>query len=241
MGKIGDKVQMRRVSRAITFTVVAAFSLSLFAVSPASAEKRAKNGKKVSQINKVQSICKPTKAVGHKPMKLPVPEVKRPYVNRTFTLITNCGEIKIQADGVSAPLTVISMSYLANKGFFNKSPCHRLTTQGIFVLQCGDPSGTGSGGPAYTAPDENLPRGIGNIYPAGSVAMANSGPGTNGSQFFIVYDDNSRLGPNYTLWGRVIKGLDIVKAVAARGSNNSNGPGDGAPNQPIAIEKAVAR
>jgi len=241
MGKIGDKVQMRRVSRAITFTVVAAFSISLFAVSPASAEKRAKNGKKVSQINKVQSICKPTKAVGHKPMKLPVPEVKRPYVNRTFTLITNCGEIKIQADGVSAPLTVISMSYLANKGFFNKSPCHRLTTQGIFVLQCGDPSGTGSGGPAYTAPDENLPRGIGNIYPAGSVAMANSGPGTNGSQFFIVYDDNSRLGPNYTLWGRVVKGLDIVKAVAARGSNNSNGPGDGAPNQPIAIEKAVAR
>lgn len=241
MGKIGDKVQMRRVSRAITFTVVAAFSLSLFAVSPASAEKRAKNGKKVSQINKVQSICKPTKAVGHKPMKLPVPEVKRPYVNRTFTLITNCGEIKIEADGVSAPLTVISMSYLANKGFFNKSPCHRLTTQGIFVLQCGDPSGTGSGGPAYTAPDENLPRGIGNIYPAGSVAMANSGPGTNGSQFFIVYDDNSRLGPNYTLWGRVVKGLDIVKAVAARGSNNSNGPGDGAPNQPIAIEKAVAR
>ena len=241
MGKIGDKVQMRRVSRAITFTVVAAFSLSLFAVSPASAEKRAKNGKKVSQINKVQSICKPTKAVGHKPMKLPVPEVKRPYVNRTFTLITNCGEIKIEADGVSAPLTVISMSYLANKGFFNKSPCHRLTTQGIFVLQCGDPSGTGSGGPAYTAPDENLPRGIGNIYPAGSVAMANSGPGTNGSQFFIVYDDNSRLGPNYTLWGRVVKGLNIVKAVAARGSNNSNGPGDGAPNQPIAIEKAVAR
>lgn len=238
---IGDKVQIRRASRAITFTVVAAFGLSLFVAAPANAEKKAKNGKKVSQINKVQSICKPTKAVGHKPMRLPVPEVKRPYVNRTFTLITNCGEIKIEADGVSAPLTVISMSYLANKGFFDKSPCHRLTTQGIFVLQCGDPSGTGSGGPAYTAPDENLPRGIGNIYPAGSVAMANSGPGTNGSQFFIVYDDNSRLGPNYTLWGRVVKGLDIVKAVAARGSNNSNGPGDGAPNQPIAIEKAVAR
>ena len=238
---IGDKVQMRRSSRVITFTVVAVFGLSLFAVSPASAEKKAKNGKKVSQINKVRPICKPTKAVGHKPMRLPVPEVKRPYVNRTFTLVTNCGEIKIEADGVRAPLTVISMSYLANKGFFNKSPCHRLTTQGIFVLQCGDPSGTGSGGPAYTAPDENLPKGVGNIYPAGSVAMANSGPGTNGSQFFIVYDDNSRLEPNYTLWGRVVKGLDIVKAVAARGTNNSNGPGDGAPIQSIAIEKAVAR
>ena len=117
---IGDKVQMRRSSRVITFTVVAVFGLSLFAVSPASAEKKAKNGKKVSQINKVRPICKPTKAVCHKPMRLPVPEVKRPYVNRTFTLVTNCGEIKIEADGVRAPLTVISMSYLANKGFFDK-------------------------------------------------------------------------------------------------------------------------
>ena len=71
--------------------------------------------------------------------------------------------------------------------------------------------------------------------------MANSGPGTNGSQFFIVYEDNSKLGPNYTLWGKIIKGLEIVKAVAALGSNNSNGPGDGRPIQPIAIEKAISR
>jgi peptidyl-prolyl cis-trans isomerase B (cyclophilin B) len=235
------KVQMKRTSRAITIVVVAAFGLSLFAAAPASAEKKAKVSKKASQVAKVQALCKPTKAVGHKPMKLPVPEVKKPFVNRTFTLTTNCGEIQIEADGISAPLTVISMSYLANKGFFDKSPCHRLTTQGIYVLQCGDPSGTGSGGPAYTAPDENLPKGVGNIYPAGSVAMANSGPGTNGSQFFIVYEDNSRLGPNYSLWGRVVKGLDIVKAVAAMGSDNSRGPGDGAPIQPIAIERAVSR
>jgi len=238
---MGDKVNLKRASRATTFVVVTAFGLSLFAAAPASAEKKAKVSKKASQVAKVQALCKPTKAVGHKPMKLSVPEVKKPFVNRTFTLTTNCGEIQIEADGISAPLTVISMSYLANKGFFDKSPCHRLTTQGIFVLQCGDPSGTGAGGPAYTAPDENLPKGTGNIYPAGSVAMANSGPGTNGSQFFIVYEDNSRLGPNYSLWGRVVKGLEIVKAVAALGSNNSNGPGDGAPIQPIAIEKAVSR
>jgi peptidyl-prolyl cis-trans isomerase B (cyclophilin B) len=229
------------MKRSYAVAIVAALFVSLFAASPASAEKKPKVVKKANQVNKVQSICKPTQAVGHRPMKLPVPEIKKPFVNRTFTLKTNCGDIQIEADGVNAPLTVVSMTYLANKGFFDKSPCHRLTTQGIFVLQCGDPSGTGSGGPAYTAPDENLPKGVGNIYPAGSVAMANSGPGTNGSQFFIVYDDNSRLGPNYTLWGRVIKGLEIVKAVAALGSNNSNGPGDGAPIQPIAIEKAVSR
>ena len=232
---------MKRTSRAITFTVIVAFGLSLFAASPASAEKKAKNSKKASQVAKVQTLCKPTKAVGHKPMKLPVPEVKRPFVNRTFILTTNCGEIQIEADGINAPLTVISMSYLANKGFFDKSPCHRVTNQGIFVLQCGDPSGTGSGGPAYTAPDENLPKGTGNIYPEGSVAMANTGPNTNGSQFFIVYEDNSRLGPNYTLWGRVIKGLEIVKAVAAMGSDNSHPAGGGVPNQPITIEKAVSR
>ncbi len=232
---------MKRVTRATAIAIVVAVGFSLLSSAPASAEKKTKVSKKASQVAKVQALCKPTKAVGHKPMKLPVPEVKKPFVNRTFTLTTNCGEIQIEADGINAPLTVISMSYLANKGFFDKSPCHRLTTQGIFVLQCGDPSGTGAGGPAYTAPDENLPKGVGNIYPAGSVAMANSGPGTNGSQFFIVYEDNSRLGPNYSLWGRVVKGLDIVKAVAALGSNNSNAPGDGAPNQPIAIEKAVSR
>ncbi len=86
-----------------------------------------------------------------------------------------------------------------------------------------------------------LPIGSGNIYPAGSVAMANSGPNTNGSQFFIVYDDYSRLGPNYTLWGRVIRGLDIVKAIAALGSDNSYRAGDGFPVQPITIERAIVR
>jgi peptidyl-prolyl cis-trans isomerase B (cyclophilin B) len=232
---------MKRTSRAITFVVVAAFGISLFAATPASAEKKPKISKKTSQVAKGLAICKPTKAVGHKPMKLPVPEVKKPFVNRTITLTTNCGEIQIEADGINAPLTVISMSYLANKGFFDNSPCHRVTNQSIFVLQCGDPSGKGFGGPAYTAPDENLPKGTGNIYPAGSVAMANSGPNTNGSQFFIIYDDNSRLAPNYTLWGRVIKGLEIVKAVAAMGSDNSHPAGGGVPNQPITIEKAVSR
>jgi peptidyl-prolyl cis-trans isomerase B (cyclophilin B) len=229
------------MKRSYAVAIVATLFVSLFVASPASAEKKPKVAKKTNQVSKTQSICKPTRAVGHKPMKLSAPVVKKPFVNRTITLTTNCGEIQIEADGINAPLTVISMSYLANKGFFDKSPCHRVTTQGIFVLQCGDPSGTGSGGPAYTAPDENLPKLSANSYPAGSVAMANSGPNTNGSQFFIVYDDNSQLGPNYTLWGKVVKGLEIVKAVAALGSDNSNPAGGGVPNQPITIEKAVSR
>ena len=229
------------MKRSYAVAIVATLFVSLFVASPASAEKKPKVAKKTNQVSKTQSICKPTRAVGHKPMKLSAPVVKKPFVNRTITLTTNCGEIQIEADGINAPLTVISMSYLANKGFFDKSPCHRVTTQGIFVLQCGDPSGKGSGGPAYTAPDENLPKLSANSYPAGSVAMANSGPNTNGSQFFIVYDDNSDLGPNYTLWGKVVKGLEIVKAVAALGSDNSNPEGGGVPNQPISIEKAISR
>lgn len=229
---------MKRSSAiAIALALFASVSIS----SPASAEKKIKPANKATQVNKSQSLCRPVRAVGHKPMRLAAPDIKRPFVNRTFTLATNCGEIQIEADGIKAPLTVLSMAYLANKGFFDKSPCHRVTTSGIFVLQCGDPSGSGSGGPAYTAPDENIPKGTGNIYPAGSVAMANSGPNTNGSQFFIVYDDNSRLGPKYTLWGKVVKGLEIVKEVAALGSDNSYGPGDGLPIQPVVIERVTAR
>jgi peptidyl-prolyl cis-trans isomerase B (cyclophilin B) len=228
------------MKRSTGVVIVTTLIASILIAAPASAEKT-KKIKKASQTSSLLALCKDTKAVGHSPMRLPVPSIKRPHVNKTITFKTNCGEIQIAADGVNAPLTVISMSYLANKGYFDDSPCHRITTSGIFVLQCGDPTASGSGGPAWQVPDENLPTGTGNIYPAGSVAMANSGANTNGSQFFIVYDDNSQLGPNYTLWGRVIKGLDIVKAVAALGSDNSNPAGGGVPNQAITIERASAR
>ena len=228
------------MKRSTGVVIVATLIASILIAAPANAEKN-KKIKKASQTASTLAQCKDTKAVGHSPMRLPVPSIKRPHVNKTITFKTNCGEIQIAADGVNAPLTVISMSYLANKGYFDDSPCHRITTSGIFVLQCGDPTASGSGGPAWQVPDENLPTGTGNIYPAGSVAMANSGANTNGSQFFIVYDDNSQLGPNYTLWGRVIKGLDIVKAVAALGSDNSNPAGGGVPNQAITIESASAR
>ena len=88
----------------------------------------------------------------------------------------------------------------------------------------------------YKRQDENLPKNVVNNYPAGTVAMANSGPGTNGSQFFLVYADTT-LGPNYTIWGKITSGLDIVKAVAAKGV--SGGGSDGTPLQTLAIEKAT--
>ena len=155
-----------------------------------------------------------------------------------IVLDTNCGPIVITTQAKSAPATVASEVFLGKQGYYDKTPCHRLTTSSIFVLQCGDPTGTGSGGPGYTVPDENLPTAAGVNYPAGTVAMANAGPGTSGSQFFLVYKDTT-LPPNYTIWGTVTSGLDLVQAIAKTG--DAGGTGDGAPNQPVVIERATVR
>lgn len=151
-----------------------------------------------------------------------------------WVLNTNCGQVVIELDHKNAPQTVNSMLFLTSQKYFDQTPCHRLTTSGIFVLQCGDPTGTGTGGPGYQFKDENLPAQKENNYPAGTVAMANSGPGTNGSQFFIVYKDTT-LGANYTIFGKVISGLDIVQNVADLGASTGT---DGPPNQPIGIKNS---
>jgi len=154
-----------------------------------------------------------------------------------ITFTTNCGDIVIALDP-NAPATVASEVYLAKDGFYANTQCHRLTTAGIYVLQCGDPRGDGTGGPGYTVPDENLPAEGDANYPAGTVAMANSGPGTAGSQFFIVYDDTT-LPSGYTIWGTVTEGLDIVKEIASVGVED--GTADGAPRQPVFIESATVQ
>lgn len=154
----------------------------------------------------------------------------------TITLETNCGSIAIETLPAQAPATVASEVFLANEGFYDLTSCHRLTTAGIYVLQCGDPKGDGTGGPGYSVPDENLPAEGTNNYPAGTVAMANAGPGTAGSQFFIVYQDTT-LPSGYTIWGKVVQGLDIVTGIAAAGVEG--GGTDGPPAQPVFITKAI--
>ena len=114
----------------------------------------------------------------------------QPYNAR---LITDEGLISFQALTDKAPCTTNSFRFLAERHYFDFTHCHRLVTQHIFVLQCGDPTGTGSGGPGYSFPDENL---TGATYPAGTVAMANAGPSTNGSQFFFCTED-TKLSPNW--------------------------------------------
>jgi peptidyl-prolyl cis-trans isomerase B (cyclophilin B) len=151
----------------------------------------------------------------------------------TISFTTNQGEIVIETTPSLAPLTVNAIAALAQKNYFDNTICHRLTTEGIFVLQCGDPTGTGTGGPGFNIPDENLPEAVENNYPAGTVAMANAGPGTSGSQFFLVYQDTT-LGPDYTIWGSITSGLDILQTIASAGV--VGGGADGAPVTGVTIE-----
>ena len=128
------------------------------------------------------------------------------------------GAVTINLDRATSPCTVGSFVHLAEAGYFDNTPCHRLTASPtLSVLQCGDPSGTGSGGPGYTYADETTPD---MTYPAGTVAMANAGPNTNGSQFFLVYED-STLPPDYTVFGTITGGLDVIQGIAAKGITGS--------------------
>lgn len=152
----------------------------------------------------------------------------KPYA---ASIVTTQGVIRFEAATAAAPCTTNSFRFLAEHGYYNQTHCHRLTLQGIFVLQCGDPTGTGSGGPGYQFGDENL---TGATYPAGTVAMANAGPNTNGSQFFICWKD-TRLPPLYTPFGKVTGGLNVLQKIAAAGDDQQNGPGDGYPDLYVGI------
>jgi peptidyl-prolyl cis-trans isomerase B (cyclophilin B) len=220
------------VKRLIVAAVsVAALSASSLIISPAAVANTKSKSAKVSDIK-----CLKTKAVGHTPPLVAPAEKLLKRFPRTFTFLTNCGSIVVTTVGARAPVTITQLTTLARGGYFNNSLCHRLTTKGLYVLQCGDPTATGGGGPNFTYRDENLPTESLNNYPAGTVAMANSGPGTNGSQFFLVFADTT-LGANYTIWGTITQGLDIVKAIAKAGVKG--GGADGTPNQTIAINRVM--
>ncbi|WP_395372228.1 peptidylprolyl isomerase [Streptomyces tubercidicus] len=164
-------------------------------------------------------------------------------------LATTCGTIELKLDAGKAPHTVNSFAFLAGQGYFDHSRCHRLVDEGLHVLQCGDPKGTGQGTPGYTIPDENLkdPRLKGGVYPAGTVAMANRYDGrsektrnTGGSQFFLVYQD-SKLPPNYTPFGTVTGGMDVLKKIAKAGSTPDPQTRNTAPNATVVIDKATVK
>jgi peptidyl-prolyl cis-trans isomerase B (cyclophilin B) len=151
------------------------------------------------------------------------------------TLQTSAGDVPLTLDRALAPCAVNSFESLARQAYYDASPCHRLTTgAGLQVLQCGDPTGTGTGGPGYSFADEVFPE---LTYGRGVLAMANGGPNTNGSQFFMVYGD-AELPPNYSAFGTISpEGLQVIDEIARRGQDQSRGSTDGAPVEPVTIEQ----
>lgn len=179
----------------------------------------------------------------------PSKEVSKPATDNvsatgtvTVDLKTAQGTIGMELDRSVSPCTVNAIEHMASEGFYDDTVCHRITTSGIYVLQCGDPSGTGAGGPGFSfaneyptdeAADVNTPV----IYERGTIAMANSGPDTNGSQFFLNYED-SPLTPSYTYFGQISEeGLATLDAIAEAGAEG--GTGDGAPAEEVRIESAT--
>ncbi|MCZ2814628.1 peptidylprolyl isomerase [Modestobacter sp. VKM Ac-2984] len=164
-----------------------------------------------------------------------IPPAEVPAAGTTdLTLATSAGDIGLTLDQANAPCASASMVYLAEQGFFEDTPCHRLTSGGLSVLQCGDPSGTGTGGPTYDFPTQVTGS---ETYPRGTLAMANAGQGTDASQFFLVYAD-SQLQPDYTVVGTIDEaGLATLDAIAAAGIEG--GASDGPPAQPVTIESTT--
>ncbi|MFC9977027.1 peptidylprolyl isomerase [Spirillospora sp. NPDC127200] len=173
------------------------------------------------------------------PKDLGTPPVKPAYKGAVkATIKTSLGDIGLSLDGAKAPCAVNSFAFLAKKDFWNKSHCHRLSTsEGLRMLQCGDPTGKGTGGPGYQFDNENTE---GATYGKGTLAMANAGEsptggGTNGSQFFLVYGD-SQLPPNYTVFGKITSGLDTLEAVAKAGIAKAGQDGTGEPKKKVTIQ-----
>jgi len=150
----------------------------------------------------------------------------------TANLETSHGDIQVEFYPEDAPMTVNNFVSLAKEGFYDGTPFHRIVKG--FVIQGGDPTGTGTGGPGFKFKDEAVKK----DYEAGTLAMANAGPNTNGSQFFIVLEDlRGRLPKNYTIFGKVTDGLDAVKAISDVQVTRSPSGEVSSPVEPVILNK----
>jgi peptidyl-prolyl cis-trans isomerase B (cyclophilin B) len=174
-----------------------------------------------------------------KPVNPPANGTTKASGTSKVSLNTSIGDLQLTLNSALAPCTVKNFLSLVGQKYFDNTKCHRLTVgEGLQVLQCGDPTGTGGGGPGYNFTDEVYPT---LKYGRGVLAMANSGANTNGSQFFIVYGDASGLGPQYTAFGTVDEaGLKLIDKVARTGVTPQQGPTDGTPITPVEIKTATA-
>ena len=233
------------MKRVLTITAIALLAVAGLTSCSKSSDKASStpSASATERPTKVDG-CKDITSKAHDPATLPQPTKPDAVLKTSMTLTTNCGDIVIEFNK-AAPQTVTNISYLAANKYFDGTYCHRLTTEGLYVLQCGDPTASGSGGPTGWKGygEENLPKAGDNNYPAGTVAMANAGKGTNGSQFFLVYKD-STLPADYTIFGKITKGLDFIQKLQAVGAytinqsdNQAYYTNDGMPIQPVEILK----
>jgi len=259
-GKIQQKrreaQRKRRIAivSVVTALIVAGAVTTGFALTGGSSDTTAK----AADTGSASAAASPSSTAAGNPLKyeasgtsavkgitMPTYDASTAQKTYTVTLTTNRGDIVISMDGKAAPYTVNSFVYLAQKGYFNNTKCHRLVwSSPLFMLQCGDPTATGTGGPGYTIPDENLaslgaPDSGGQVtYKAGVVAMANtSQPHTGGSQFFLVGKD-STLTPTYTPFGTITKGLDLLQSIGAAGAETES-DGSTPPKDATTIEKVT--
>jgi peptidyl-prolyl cis-trans isomerase B (cyclophilin B) len=247
----------------VTAAIVAGGSTAAASKPKATASASATATSSAAAVSEPATHCSyTTKGVGTAARKAAVPPATPDYkAAYTAAINTNVGTIKINLLNSKATCTVNSFVHLATAGYFDASQCHRVTmTNGLYVLQCGDPyakasekltcasapGAPGTGGPGYEFASENLPASASPggpvTYRAGTVAMANSGgSSTNGSQFFLVYK-NSTLGPNYTPFGTIAAGLDILQKVANAGTSCTySGAGDGAPKEKVVISSVTIK
>jgi cyclophilin family peptidyl-prolyl cis-trans isomerase len=150
------------------------------------------------------------------------------------TIETNKGSFAVEFYPDDAPKTVNNFVFLARAGYYDNTPVHRIIDG--FVIQGGDPTGTGRGGPGYRFEDEPIRRN----YEIGTLAMANAGPNTNGSQFFVIVGDSGRRLPkNYTIFGKVTSGMDVVQAIAKTPTKSSGHGEMSSPVEPITLTKVT--
>jgi peptidyl-prolyl cis-trans isomerase B (cyclophilin B) len=223
----------------LALLLVAALFTSLFvAPTPSFADnKKSKTSvAKDDKRNKTENVkCRKSDASARYPNPVVMPKNVLRKLPSTITLETNCGAIVIQTLTREVPITLTALSRLIKSNFYDKSACHRVTTEMYYLVQCGDPTGTGFGVPDFQYQAENLPTSRSFVYSQGLVVMVNTSPGRNGSQFMIFYED-SKLPTGYTVWGKVISGLEILKYIAEGGVKNNED--DGAPIRTLVIEKA---
>ena len=214
---------------AVLAVAAGAVALTRMVGSDASATPAATSTSTPSPASSSPATATPTKQYKSVP-----PKSLAEATTWTAKVATSAGPLTLELYGDKAPQTVASFLFLSRDKYYDGSPCHRLTTAGIYVLQCGDPTGTGQGGPGYHYGIENAPKD--GKYPAGTLAMARTTDvNSNGSQFFMVYKDSSLPtdGGGYSIFGKVTSGLDVLKAIAAKGT--ANGTSDGPPKEPVTI------